>query len=154
VSGWVLSMHLSVLVANFLVGSGDHQVTSRPGEVVRVLDGHPGLYFQSEGRRRTRGGGYILFRVHRHSFTVIGSPMGNADPIKGCASVCAPIPGQRFKTEKRRWSWYSPLPIPSPAFPALPAAIPCLITLLLTSLNHLPSMLHGVDRRPGCTDVN
>jgi hypothetical protein len=92
-------------VADFLAGSGDRQVTSRPGEVVWVLDGRPGLYFQSEGRRRTRGGGYVLFRVRGRSFTAIGSPMGNAEPIKGCASVCASIPGQRFETEKRRWSW-------------------------------------------------
>jgi hypothetical protein len=61
VSAWASSTHHSVLVADFLAGSGDRQVTSRLGEVVRVLDGRPGLYFQSEGRRRTRGGGYVLF---------------------------------------------------------------------------------------------
>ena len=58
--------------------------------------------------------------------------------------------GVRDSSERGR---YSPSAGLSPAFPAPPAAIPCLITPLLTSLNHLPSTLRDVDRRRGRADV-
>jgi hypothetical protein len=45
-------------------------------------------------------------------------------------------------------------PILSLAFPASPAALLCITPPPLTSLLHLPLMLHDVDRRQGCAVVD